>query len=307
MISKIKVITLLLLTFFQLSLYSLEKHILYSDIINRWGFQEFCDFRYIPTADGFFEHKIYTFNPQEIQRGSTVFVNSSFVKDFFEKIHPKIKYPYILITHVYDWDMPGSFLKYLDDPKLHAWFTINPSLYEHPKLFPIPIGILQQPFVNTQKYKIKRTINRIKQTSVKKNLLYMNFNFNNLAERYQIYNMFNNKHFCFKSDSNKQFDDYLKEMAQSKFVLSPRGGGLDCYRTWEALLVGSIPIVKHSNLDCLYKDLPILIIDSWEDITEEFLNTKYKEIISKNYKIEKLFMGYWLKQILQQKASTTNL
>ena len=45
-------------------------------------------------------------------------------------------------------------------------------------------------------------------------------------------------------------------MAKAKFALSPGGTGPDTYRTWEALLVGTIPIVKTSQLDNLYSDLP---------------------------------------------------
>ena len=42
---------------------------------------------------------------------------------------------------------------------------------------------------------------------------------------------------------------------QSKyaFVLSPRGRGLDCHRTWEALCLGCIPIVKKSPITKLFR------------------------------------------------------
>ena len=66
--------------------------------------------------------------------------------------------------------------------------------------------------------------------------------------------------------------DYLKEMAQCKFTFSPRGFGIDCYRTWEALLVGSIPVIKSSHLDFMYEGLPVLIVNDWQVINEDFLN-----------------------------------
>ena len=86
-------------------------------------------------------------------------------------------------------------------------------------------------------------------------------------------------------------------MAQSKFVLSPAGYGPDCYRTWEALLVGSIPIVKKSQLDPLFEGLPVLIVDSWSDITEEFLHKKYEEITARQYDIKRLYTEYWFAKI----------
>jgi hypothetical protein len=58
------------------------------------------------------------------------------------------------------------------------------------------------------------------------------------------------------------------------FVISPHGNGLDCHRTWEALCLGCIVIVKKSPIDTLYTDLPVLIIDNWSDFggpKDEFL------------------------------------
>jgi hypothetical protein len=63
----------------------------------------------------------------------------------------------------------------------------------------------------------------------------------------------------------------LEQYARHAFVLSPHGYGLDCYRTWEALFMGCIPIVKTSPLDLLYRDLPVAIVEDWRDIGEERL------------------------------------
>ena len=46
---------------------------------------------------------------------------------------------------------------------------------------------------------------------------------------------------------------YLMTLGSHKFVLSPRGNGLDAHRTWEAMLVGAIPIVRASALNPLYE------------------------------------------------------
>lgn len=89
----------------------------------------------------------------------------------------------------------------------------------------------------------------------------------------------------------------MKEMSDFKFTLSPRGYGPDSYRNYEAMLVGSIPIVHTSQLDPLYADLPVVIVQDWEEINEEFLEQKYKEFTAKKFNIEKLFMEYWWKKI----------
>ena len=117
-------------------------------------------------------------------------------------------------------------------------------------------------------------------------------------ERAEVVEYFENKNYCYKVKKRIPFLEYMEQMAEFKFALSPRGYGPDTYRTWEALMVGSIPIVHTSQLDSLYADLPILIIDDWECLTQEFLEKKYKEITSKKWPIDKLFMAYWERQIL---------
>ena len=85
------------------------------------------------------------------------------------------------------------------------------------------------------------------------------------------------------------------------FVVSPHGGGYDCHRLWEALILGCIPIVKTSPIDKLYDGLPVLIVNEWSDITIELLtNTiidfKEKEI-NNMFSYEKLTLHYWTKKM----------
>jgi hypothetical protein len=54
-------------------------------------------------------------------------------------------------------------------------------------------------------------------------------------------------------------------MIKYKFILSPPGVGLDCHRTWEALVLGCIPIVKSSCIDKVYEGLPVWIVKNWEE------------------------------------------
>jgi hypothetical protein len=81
-------------------------------------------------------------------------------------------------------------------------------------------------------------------------------------------------------------------MTTYKYVISPHGNGLDCHRTWEALALGCIPIVKTSPLDTLFAGLPILIVKEWSDVTQELLDT-FEPIRN----LEKLSLSYWLSRI----------
>jgi hypothetical protein len=82
------------------------------------------------------------------------------------------------------------------------------------------------------------------------------------------------------------------------FVISPHGGGYDCHRLWEALILGCIPIVKTSPIDTLYEGLPVLIVNEWSDVTIELLTktiVEFKEKeINKKFVYEKLSLQYWI-------------
>lgn len=230
-------------------------------------------------------------NLKRIKRKSVIFVKTDFLGHFFSKIHRRIKHPYILVTHNSDIETPGKYSRYLNDKKLIAWFGQNPSL-THSKFHILPIGIAnkQWPHGNVLIFDEVRT--HLQQNPPQKTiLLYMNFAPTH-PERSIVYNLFINKKFCSFS-LPKDLRSYLLEVAQSKFVLCPRGNGLDTHRLWETLLMGSFPIVKSSPMDPILSDLPVLIVNQWKSITEDFLNTQYEQLKNKPANYNKLFINYW--------------
>lgn len=280
-----------------------------NNYIIRQAFQEFSDYIY-DTTNLIYD---YTKNsmllsshtqgeiclPENVKKGSIIFVNVESLQKFIIDIHKYIKNPYILITHVYDRSITKECCeKYLNSKKLIAWFAINKE-FDHPKLFGIPIGIFQLDPIYKNRDSINKRLLGLRAKS-KSKLLYLNFKFTH-PEREQVFNYFSHTNFCDIITSPTSWDQYMEAMSNYKFVVSPRGYGLDSYRTWEALLVGSIPIVKSSPLNPLYENLPILVISDWSDVNENFLQAKYKEIISKKYDLEKLYCEYWFTQILLKK------
>ena len=80
--------------------------------------------------------------------------------------------------------------------------------------------------------------------------------------------------------------------------MSPEGNGIDCHRTWESMLLGSYPIITSCGIDCLFEDLPIIIVNDWTKVTKKFLEKKYEELSCREYNREKLYADYWLQKIL---------
>ena len=163
----------------------------------------------------------------------------------------------------------------------------------HEKLSPLPIGI-----ANSQwKHGNMEIINKISYQPIKKtHLLYINFNINtNIRKRQPIYNLFKKKKLG-TFQQNQPFEEYLKILKSHKFCLVPPGNGIDCHRTWECLYLGVIPIVeKHPHNTQLAKHLPILVVEDWNIITEEYLNNYYKLHLFKPE--EQMFLRYYKKKL----------
>lgn len=66
--------------------------------------------------------------------------------------------------------------------------------------------------------------------------------------------------------------EYLELVSQSRFVLSPPGNGPDCHRTWEAIYLGAIPIVLKTAWPFTLFDLPVVQVESWNEIEQEILD-----------------------------------
>lgn len=89
------------------------------------------------------------------------------------------------------------------------------------------------------------------------------------------------------------------ELYHHKFCNAAIGNCADPFRLWECLYVGTIPVLVKSTELSWFKDLPILQVESWDDITKDYLECKYNEIHSKEYPMYKLKMSYWL-DIIQE-------
>ena len=273
----------------------------YSDnFVHRWGIQRIAHHFFDPRLEAFptDPSAIATFNPKSVKQGDIIFVRD--VCRFMNEVHPEIDRPYIMVTAGdYKDKMQPEFIDFLDDDMIIAWFCVHPCIRKHPKYHWLPLGIFQAKEFDDKKHDLTMLLSYWRKQP-KEKLLCCNFGLRPKfkPERNGIFDLFEKADFCSKLE-RRPFLEYMKEMSEYKFTLSPRGLGPDCYRTWEAMLVGCIPVLHTCYLDELYADLPVLFVEKWEDVTPEFLEQKYQEIMSKKYNIEKLFMEYWWHKIRQ--------
>ncbi len=192
--------------------------------------------------------------------------------------------------------------------KFNMVFCIN-RLTTESNTFGLPLGITSDcddsPLHRV--YGNKKIMIEVSNEEIEKtNLVYLNFSINTYTKlRQLVYNKFGGKPWVKIGDTFPTINarkKYLREIKSSKFVLCPRGNGIDTHRIWETLYMGSIPIVIYEETHHLFTDLPILFIKDWDEITYDFLNEKYEEIINKNWSYDKLKMSYW-ENFIKQKIS----
>jgi hypothetical protein len=223
--------------------------------------------------------------------------NCTFVKidDAFKYL--KINNVHKLITHNGDYPVDNRYNEILNNVKY--WFAQN-VFNTNTKIIPIPIGLENDYVTNSVEKKKILFEYRNKNIEIQK-LLYINHNIGtNPIERSIPYKLYTTNQYI-TVESCSGFDNqhnYYAKIKQHTFTLSPPGNGLDCHRTWEILYCDRYPILKNiGRLKDLYKDLPVVFIDKYEELTEEFLKNKQIEFNNKTFNYEKIKFNYWQKLI----------
>ena len=213
---------------------------------------------------------------------------------FYNNIIPLINKKFVLLTH-FGGLQAGKHNKILNHPLLLKWYGPNMSIINN-KVTALPLG-LEGIFwgrVNTElieKYK----------TNEKNNLLYLNFSLNTHPNRKNIMKLLLNK--GFKKNETEHWSKFIESLSHYKFCISPRGSGIDCHRTWECLYLGVIPIVEKNTEIEVFNDLPILFVENYDIISEEYLEKKYKEINIKNFNLEKKYKEINIKNFNLEKIT----
>lgn len=181
------------------------------------------------------------------------------------------------------------------------WFGINKQTYLCKGL---PLGITN----DTNESELHRIYGNVdvmvevaKEPRDIKNLAYMNFSVGTYpAERQRVWDMFKEKSWVTVGEPVNTLEGrrtFLREIRNHRFVLCPRGNGIDTHRLWETLYMGSIPVVLRDIAHSDWMDLPILFVDSWDQVTEDFLNSQIERLATTQWNMNKLHVGYWIRQI----------
>lgn len=246
----------------------------------------------------------------------SIYVNSSCISYFVNKTLPRINHRFFLVTGDADQEVPRECLNeeqlqnLLSNQYLICWFAQNLCRLDHEKVKNLPIGLdfhtIDSNHEHPWRMHLEGTTPLDQESMIlsyrKKSKPLMERNckiWTNCNHRLDRYNqrqtamdIIPKNIICWENDFRNRGQCWEKTMNHA-FVLSPYGNGFDCHRTWETLILGSIPIVKSPQFKELFDGLPVLMVEKWEDITLELLEKTQRDYASKEWNLEKLSLSYW--------------
>jgi len=254
--------------------------------------------------------------------GDTLYICSSTIQFFITHVFPNCPISFVLVSGDCDESCPSGlftssqqFLEFIEDPRVLRWYSQN-CMGKHPKLFQIPIGLdyhtMQQgphawgaqTTALVQEQILSMIIGKAAPFYNRKPMAYSNYHFamntKYAYDRRDAYNQIPASCVFYEPNPVLRMRSW-KTQSEYAFVISPHGNGYDCHRTWEALCLGCIPIVKMSALDPLYDGLPVWIVERWSDVSLESMArviTEFKEKHeSGHFDYGRLTLDYWMKKM----------
>jgi len=259
-----------------------------------------------------------------VEYGDTVYVDFKILRAYITQVLNGLKNPVVIVCGNDDNDFPDDFMdivQVIENNKNILRFLCQNCTIETNKIKNIPIGLDYHSMsydtphlVHGQKH-ISPIIQEQQIIDIKNDFLPLEeckskciANFHLAMDMYKrekvrlpAYNKLKNNP-CIKFLERQSRTDYMKELKDVAFAICPSGNGLDTHRLWETLILGRIPIVNKTNLK-VYKDLPIVEVEDWGIINEEWLSIQHKNIIEKygSFNMEKIYLSYWKKLFLEFK------
>lgn len=198
----------------------------------------------------------------------------------------------ILITHESDFGITKELFE-TKPSSISKWYAVNVK-YDNPDLMPLPLGLSHRYYKKTHIVEPPNNLDVVEN----KKLLYINHRYETFPEgRKWIYDEFSTNDWCTVDQPNLTLDEYKKKLTSHKFIVCPKGNGIDSCRVWECLYYGIIPIVEDHISYKTLDDLPAIRVPSFRILTKDFLLEQEKIFKHKIFNMEKLKASWWIDQI----------
>lgn len=248
----------------------------------------------------------------DANRAISIFIKTepSYVAYFASKVAPRLSRSFILVTGDSDYAIDNNFRNSIEQitrqGKFVAWYAQNLN-FKHDRIFHLPIGLNYHSFWhNVDFWREGRYIHPMHQEAELFDVLMKSKSF---KER-EIKAYCNWHFFLDRGDRQRCLQEvhpearYLEPERVSRlqtwinqcifgFVISPEGAGMDCHRTWEAIALGSIPILKKNPVTPVLEGLPAIIVDDWKEVTPAFLSQQAAVFQNMKFDYSKIWLAYW--------------
>lgn len=258
------------------------------------GIRQSCDLRSLHSLSSAGQCRL---DCGSLQPGGSVYVCTDAIEDFVANYMPKIPFEFNLYTGDSDRTISDTLLatipiqELLNNPQLKKWYAQN-NASTSPKVNPLPIGVdyhtctrvpnpWSEPEASPKEQEYQLILTTLKAPTFKERRLpifadaLLNLNSQDRIECEARLNPSLLERLTGPLSRQKLWT----KMSQHMFVLSPPGRGIDCHRTWEALILGCVPIVKKGLRSEIFNGMPVVQIDTWSQITQTFLEEQAHRFI----------------------------
>ena len=236
-------------------------------------------------------------NLKRLAKASSIFVNGDRLYDFLDEVNGFNLNELTLITGNSDF----NFTDPVDLPNaIKVWFCQNNGMPKKDSVFTLPIGIenLRLGRLGLRKWYKPRYQNAISDKILVPPMSPTNsFRFVAVEYASKHPNLFD----VFTNYVHER--EYFMLTRSYKFVLCCEGNGFENHRIWETLYQGSFPVMVKStwSLSLQYLNLPIMFVDSLNDLTQEGL-VKFSKA-NRDFNPQdhnQLWIPFWSKLIRRQ-------
>lgn len=248
-----------------------------------------------------------------IRENDSVYICADALEDFAANTLPALKTSIVLVSGDADKTIQLSDAyaqTIVNSQKITRWHAQN-LVDAHPKLVQMPIGLdyhtlasnaghfwgaQQSPQAQEAAIVALHTAQPLRERLQR---IYANFHFElERGDRREAHRDIPSDLVDYQATKSDRATTHRNQVKYA-FVASPFGVGLDCHRTWEALALGCIPIMKRSGLATLFEGMPVLIVDQWKDITPALLQSTQEAYagLPPSWEHPKMRLDYWVRQI----------
>jgi hypothetical protein len=200
---------------------------------------------------------------------------------FVGTVLPQITGPFILISGSEDTTIPNQtdarmapfdqqdradVAAILGHPLLTAWVAENLDHASHPKLHPLPLGMVFNEDPHIREMVAIPKPPPLSERPLKALCGHRMRPGAQWEARRKVADLAASEwsDWCTRLEEDVTEHAFIDQIEQHAFVLCVEGGGLDpSPKAWLTLLHGAIPIIKRSALDKAYKHLPVAFVDDW--------------------------------------------